>query len=169
MKHARDTAAVAVWNGKIFVSGGHALYDLKSTECFDPESGVWTELTEMPTALAYHSLVAYGNLLICLGGSNETMPASPVFAMQKGGKWMALPPKKYPCGWFSGIAFNGEIYAIGGREESGSDHPRVELFDGERWRDGPSLPFICYQPSCIIISQQVADRLCTYYNEQSYK
>lgn len=107
-----------VHNGKFCISGGHGYgTDLKSVECFDPESGVWTELTDMPTSLHSQSLISYENKLILVGGINGTSSANTVLELsnlEENGTWKALPSMKDCRFDFSAAVLDNEVFVMGG-------------------------------------------------------
>ena len=106
----RSRAAAAVWNGKFIVCGGYHDGDyLKSMECFDPESGVWTELSDMPTALVGHSRLSpmkksrasfaaavLDNEIFTMGGTDETDPDFDKCEIFNGRYWRDAP--HFPLG-----------------------------------------------------------------------
>ena len=167
METVRSWAATALWNDKIIISGGWSAEKtiIKTSECFDLEDSCWIDFPDMPTITGAHSLVTYKNKLILIGGGskeayNTVWELDPV---QKNAEWKPLPLMKYPSYQFPGIVLDNEIYAVGGQQGVNLPHlSRVEIFDGERWRDGPSLPYTWCLMSSVIIPQHFADRLCAY-------
>ena len=165
MKHARLFAAATLWNNKIIICGGRneEFTITKTAECYNPEDNRWTELTPSPKPLSGHSLVTYENKLILFGGwSDAVWELDP---QESNAKWKSLSPMKYPSAYFAGIIIDQEIYAIGGSQNKDLDLSRVEIFDGERWRDGAALPFTWADMSSVIIPQTLADRLSQYKKE----
>lgn len=73
-------------------------------ECFDPESGVWTELN-MPAPRYRHSLVSYGNQLILMGGKDERHPSSvwKLDPLEENRKWKELPSLNSSCFYPGGV------------------------------------------------------------------
>ena len=169
MKYARYCAAAAVCNGKIYICGGMGdkWVDMKSVECFDPESGVWTELTDMPRPPTYHSLVCYRNKLVVLGGVDGKEWPTTVLELdplEKNGQWKELSPLTSPSFVSVAAVLGREIFTIGW--DTTSDSPDVEIFDGINWRVGPSFPLkYCLPPSAVLIPQEFAYRLSSYPND----
>lgn len=167
MLYARSSAASAVWNGKLIICGGrdHENKVLKSVECFDPDSGVWRKLNDMPIALSGHTMVSYEDKLTVVGIS-EVTALSVMLEMnprEENGRWKELPSTNNCNAIFTAVALQNEIFAMGGRDEK-EDRCQVEIYDGEKWRNGPPLPYIrCTTPS-IVIPQYFADTLCNYCN-----
>ena len=169
MKEARIGAAVALWNNKIIICGG-SIDDTTVTgaEYYNPGDNRWIECTDLPTAIGAHSLVTYENKFILFGGgTNEVTNAVwELDPQESNSKWKSLPPLKYPSACFAGIILDQEIYAIGGLQKVDLVLyillSRVEIFDGERWRDGAALPYTWSFMSSVIIPQTLSDRLCHY-------
>lgn len=166
MKYPRSKAAAAVHQGKIIVSGGRCCGReiLSSVECLDPESGVWTELTQLPCRLCDHSLVSYGNQLILMGGCTQNLKITDsvlkLSPLEENGRWKKLSPMEYGRAGVSGVTVEGEVFVFGGGGKSRPALRRVEIFDGKEWRDGPALPFKCSSPFSLIIHQHLANLLC---------
>ena len=158
MKYGRCDAAAAVCNGKIYICGGYGYgVDLKSVECFDPESGVWTELTDMPTPRCFHSLVCYRNKLVVIGGwdgKQETTTVLELDPLDENGQWKELSPLLSPISVFVGVVLGREIFAI--------DSDKVQIFDGINWRVGSSPSIIPDYLSAVLVPQEFADRLSSY-------
>lgn len=171
MKYRRAFAAATACKGKIYVCGGWGEYmhPLRSVECFDPVSGSWIELTEMPRPRAGHSLTACGNKLILAGGHNGRKYSLSILEINphiENGKWEKLPPMGDPRPDISGIALGQALFTIG---KGGASNPlRVEIFDGNSWQEGPPLPFKSLFHSALLISQSLAGRLCKYQDKYAY-
>lgn len=163
MKYSRAQAAATVGNGKIYVCGGREGFHarLASVECFDPKSGVWTELTEMPTPLAGHSLVFYRTKLVLMGGRDDddrcTAAVLKLDPLKENGQWKKLRPMNNPCSDFTGIVLDREIITIDGK----SAPLQVEVYDGKKWQYKLSFPpETC--SSAVLIPPELGDRLCLY-------
>lgn len=159
MTYPRRAAAATVCNGKIYVCGGRTGQADRpnSVECFDLESGVWNELVALPIPLYGHSLVSYGHKLIVMGGYDERAYSSTVLELdplEENGQWRKLAPMSHGCAYFAGLVLDEDIYVIGGRDETGYTS-RVQIFNGNEWRDGPTLPSECRRPSAVVIPQRL--------------
>lgn len=167
MIHPRSGTAAAVWDDKIIVCGGWfktspktSTGQLRSMESYDLQTGRWTELSEMPRAVAGHSFVSRGNGLISLGGNDEKNNVSSLIwtmdPLAGHRVWKPFPQLGYSE--FSSLALDDEIYSIGGCDKK-TELGRVQIYNKERWRDGPILPYNCRNPFALIISQELADFL----------
>lgn len=158
MKYGRYNAAAASYHRKIVICGGtnKAGEVLDSVECFDTESGVWSELSRMIEPLCSHSLVFYKNMLILMGGmeGDDSVSQSYVYSLylpEDLGHWGVLPPMKYRRHHFGAIVFGNDIYAIGGHGRYIEHLTQVEIFNGTSWRNGPILPFDNSAHSTVLI------------------
>lgn len=122
MKCSRSHAAATVLKGKIIVCGGISGQNdiLNSIECFDPESGVWPMLNDLPTPLADHALVSDGSRLLLMGGSAVTDSCTGDVLkienpLDEEEQWKPVLPMRYRCWQFAGIAVGKEVFAIGDR------------------------------------------------------
>lgn len=166
MREERHDAAAAVCNGKIIVYGGRRDFftQLKSAECFDPESGVWTQLDDMPRILHAHCIVPNRNDLIIMGGCDSyRKPLNCVWKVtpneEGNGEWQELQPMKHACMWPSAVMLNGDIYAIGGMSLKEEDLKKVEVFHEGSWRKGPPLPIALCGFVTVVIPDHLADKL----------
>ena len=168
MNYPRSRAAAAVWNGKFIVCGGRdGSNPLKSVECFNPESGVWSELNDMPTPCNSHCLAPYGNNLILMGGKDERLHHDSVFEVSHlvgQGSWKELSPMKYFRSQFAVAILDGEIFVIGGFDRAYMD--KTEIFAGGSWRDGPALHYPCYAMSSVVIPPELANVLLNFTDDE---
>lgn len=161
MRHARHRAAAAVLSGKLVVCGGKCGgIIMKSVECFDPESGVWTELADMATSLSGHSMISYGNSLIIIGGEHLKQYNSVVELsnLEGNGTWRELPHMQTARASLSTEIFGNKIYAIGGWDGKAASN-QCEIFDGQNWKVGPLLPDGRWYMCCIVIPLHLAESL----------
>ena len=171
MKYGRFDAAAAVCNGKIYICGGigDGYASLKSVECFDPESGVWTELADMPTPRFQHSLVCYRNKLVVIGGADGRRRGPTTVLeldpLEENGQWKELSPFTSPISKPVGVVLGREIFAIGWYNTTDRS-TSVYIFNGINWRVGPSSPLNYCLPSCaVLVPPELADRLSSYPND----
>ena len=168
MKYGRSDVSAAVCNRKIYICGGigdDGYARLKSVECFDPESGVWTELTDMPTPRYDHSFVCYRNKLVVIGGwdgEGKTTTVLELDSFEENGQWKELSPLTSPSFVSVAAVLGREIITIGWDNDRDTD---VEIFNGINWRVSPSFPLALeyyLPPSAVLVPQEFADRLSSY-------
>ena len=63
MSVTRAAAAGLVFGGRLVVAGGYSTTDgestpMKSVECYDPDTNMWTMLADMPAARKYCAAAA---------------------------------------------------------------------------------------------------------------
>lgn len=131
---ARNSAASAVIDGKIYVVGGRqfleqpggkvANVNSASLEVFDPETGLWSVKAPMPQAAGGLGAAAADGRLYVVGGEQWT-PTKEVFAEgwvydPATDKWGALPDLNVPRHGLAAAAIEGRIYAIAGATETGA-------------------------------------------------
>lgn len=129
-------------------------------ELFDLGSGVWSELNDMPRALADHYLVPYGNRLMAVGVINKGT-SNCVLEMgnlEEKGEWKEQTEMVHTGLYLSTAKLGKEIFLIGGT--NGTQEWRgVDVYNGKRWRSGPSLPCSSCSLSAVAIPHELADLL----------
>lgn len=166
MKYARSGAAAAVWNGKIIVCGGLNNNEaVRSVECLDPDSYVWTEFKDMPLALWKPLLLPCGRDFIVLGVDKDMKEnvVMKLTGLENKGTWKQLPSMKEGSIELAASVLDGNVYVMGGWTAYGFDVKklsRVEIFDGNNWRNGPEFPTGCPDIISVVIPQTLADTLC---------
>ena len=71
MNISRESAACAVFQGEIVVTGGWNCGRLKTVEAYDHVGDVWRVMPEMIEARGVHGAVAMGNKLFVIGGGSQ--------------------------------------------------------------------------------------------------
>jgi hypothetical protein len=145
MPGPRDHAAVAEWDGRVFVSGGGELARREvhaNLWAYDPVADAWASLTPMPRARWQHAMVAIDGVLYVVGGLIEgTDDHSAVWAYDiAADAWRtglaALPtPREH----LAAVAADGRVVALGGR--MGPNLATVEIYDSlaDAWAGGPEM------------------------------
>jgi N-acetylneuraminic acid mutarotase len=124
MGTGRDQFAGGVINGKIYVFGGNGNPDatnLKSTEVYDPATGLWTQLAdnnhnggngveELTSAVVNGKLYVFG----AWGGGNGDINFNEVYD-PVGNTWTTLASKPTLVTAAVCTVYNGEIFLFGGR------------------------------------------------------
>ena len=125
---ARSQLSSAVWNNRIYVTGGfNATPTYQTTVYVSPQlnsggdiSSNWTSTTGFNVARAGHTVIAYGNNLYILGGYDGTNYLSDVQFAQIAsngtvGSWTYTTSLPYGLRQADGFASNGYMYLFGGR------------------------------------------------------
>ncbi|MEL6858888.1 MAG: kelch repeat-containing protein [Pseudomonadota bacterium] len=129
-------------------------------------SGVWRLGTALPYAVQEIYPTRHNGRIHLAGGfiaKDQTISGATdqhiAYDLQSG-VWETLAPLPRARHHPNLISFNGTLLAIGGFEVGGADavwqmQAGIWIFDGETWRDGPSLP----QPNGESVLAVIADRL----------
>ena len=136
---ARNSAAAAVIDGKIYVVGGRRMVkqadgrqrpvNVATLEVYDPATKRWETRAPMPQAQGGLAAAAYGGKLYAFGGE-QFVPSSKVFADAwvydpEADRWSALPPMPTPRHGHGAAVVGNRIFSIGGGEKVGVGASRV--------------------------------------------
>lgn len=131
---ARNSAASAVIDGRIYVVGGRQYLqqpdgsavnvNSAALEVFDPASGLWSVRAPMPQAAGGLAAAAVDGKLYVFGGEQWT-PTKEVFAEgwvydPATDEWAALPALNVPRHGLAAAAIDGRIHAFGGAAQTGA-------------------------------------------------
>ena len=136
MDTPRACHGVVSAQGKLFAVGGRGQNDqgdyqhLKSVECFDPSTGVWTNINPMNETRQWPGVAVLGDKLFAIGGSDKAYnPLSSVECLDlsvPNSAWTPVAPMTMPRYGFGVTVTGGKIYAIGG---DGGVSSSMECFD----------------------------------------
>lgn len=146
-------------DGKIYRLGGFTARNHKGekpnlqsqadVDVFDPETGKWTELTDLPEPRSSYDADVLGDRVYVIGGWNLgggrgsghwLKTAWSADLTQRPLKWEEITPPPFQRRAVAVAAYAGEIYAIGGMAD-GETTRRVDIYNPEtgEWRRGPEL------------------------------
>nr|WP_145548723.1 kelch repeat-containing protein [Variovorax boronicumulans] len=132
---ARNSAASAVIDGRIYVAGGRQALpqpdgslrqvNLATLEVFDPSTGTWQTRAPMPQAQGGLAAAAHGGKLYVFGGEQWT-PEHKVFADSwvydpAADRWTALPPLPTPRHGLGAATVGKRIHVFGGGLQVGGN------------------------------------------------
>jgi N-acetylneuraminic acid mutarotase len=141
MPRARGAGGVAVYRGKIYYVGG--LHDGRAVawvDAYDPETGTWEQLPDMPRARDHFQAAVVGDRLYAIGGRDvdidATTPAVDVLDLRRRQWRQGLAPLPTPRGGFAVAVAGEEILVIGG-EGGGTAFDTVESYNTRTntWRE----------------------------------
>lgn len=136
---ARNSAAAAVIDDKIYVVGGRQMLkqadgrqrpvNLATLEVYDPVTKRWETRAPMPQAQGGLAVAAYDGKLYAFGGE-QFVPASKVFPDAwvydpKTDRWSALPAMPTPRHGHGAAVVGNRIFLMGGGEKVGVGASRV--------------------------------------------
>lgn len=156
----RGSAGLAVYNNKFYLLGGNTIgHDggyVPYFDEFDPQTGIWSELTDAPRSRDHFQATIVGDKLYAIGGRLTGGPGG-LFEPQvpevdiynfNSASWITLDPSKnlpHPRSGLAVIVFNDEIFTIAGESTfgTGTNSPRdlVQAFDPttETWSNKASI------------------------------
>lgn len=147
------------YDGKVYRIGGFAarnhegekadLHSVANVDVFDPETGKWTELTDLPEPrssfdadmMGSHVYVIGGWTLSGKGGDAQWLKTAWTADLSKRPiKWEAITPPPFQRRAVAVAAYEDEIYVIGGMGDEGATR-KVAIYNPKtkKWRDGPAL------------------------------
>lgn len=150
----RDGPSSATIAGAIYIVGGISEFrdDFRfaasedRVERFDPRSGEWTRLPNLPRRLNHVNLAAVGHTLLALGGHTEDFDAGAAtgesFAYDtRARRWTRIAEMPTPRGGAGTAVIGDRVYVVGGKRGHAS-LSAVESYDvsEDRWRAHADMP-----------------------------
>jgi N-acetylneuraminic acid mutarotase len=141
----RESAACTVYNGKIYVFGGHdGTSPITSAVAYDPGTDTWATLAALPTARNWVQAAVVGSLIYVIGGSDSGGTAQNLVDIYDPvtDTWTAgavMPTAR------TGLvleAMNGLLYALGGDDGTGVRIATTEIYNpaADTWSTGADMP-----------------------------
>ncbi|MEK6543109.1 MAG: kelch repeat-containing protein, partial [Elusimicrobiota bacterium] len=138
MPTARNLAAAAVVDNKIYVIGGSG-GSQRENQRYDPITDTWATMTQMPTARTNLTAVALNRKIYAIGGFTG-VPRDEVEEYDPDtDSWTSKADMPTARRLSAAVALAGKIYVIGGND--GSTIGTVEIFDpvANLWQAGPDM------------------------------
>jgi N-acetylneuraminic acid mutarotase len=125
-------------------------HSLASSACFDPQTGKWQPLPDLPQGRSSHDAVVVGEKIFVLGGWRMNGAGKPSTWHRTA---LVLDLKRQPLKWEAiaqpfqrralvAAVHGGKVYVLGGIADDGAVEQTVNLFDPatNTWTTGPDLP-----------------------------
>jgi N-acetylneuraminic acid mutarotase len=107
-------------NGKVYVMGGDTgdgpgQRQLASAEVFDPATGAWSAIADMPTPRNSMGAAVLEGKVYVMGGFDGSFILNSTEAFDPAtGSWAAVAEMSVARHWPAAAALNGRVYAVGG-------------------------------------------------------
>lgn len=130
---AAYAVAVAAWDGKLFTFGGYssAAGAMKRTRCYDIATDTWSEKTDIPGTVRYHTAVTIGDKIYLYGGMVDGVVSGKVYiydpvANNWGNGAVGLVSHSHAA-----AVIDGMMYAYGGKPDNviGTGHGAVRRYN----------------------------------------
>ncbi|MGF9644002.1 kelch repeat-containing protein [Paenibacillus sp. MABNS29] len=114
----RGTVSAAVYDGKIYITGGEPIND--KLDIYDPITNEWKKGKSLPKVVAGHGSQFVNGKLLVIGGFNIYNNASAdVYEYDPStDSWTTKASLSTPRRYITSALVNGKVYAIGGFDES---------------------------------------------------
>ncbi|XP_049306550.1 kelch-like protein 3 [Bactrocera dorsalis] len=150
----RYAAAEVTLNGKIYIIGGKSgRNDLKSVECYNPNSNTWTSCADMTECHYYPGVAAHNGHIYLLGYFSGNRNVERYDPQQD--TWSKICSLKVGDGFKACVSLDNKLWAIGGNSGSiFSGKNCVSVYDEEndRWGQKCSLPETSIH-SCFVVPE----------------
>ena len=153
-------AGLVAWRGNLYRLGGlvpgntedekETLTSLADFARFDPDTGKWTSLPDLPEPRSSHDAVVAGDTLYSGGGWNmsgpdrehvwhDTVIALNLNQPDKGWRTIQQPFKRRAIAM---AAADGKLFFMGGMDDNNDTSRAVDIYDLKqgKWSSGPELP-----------------------------
>jgi N-acetylneuraminic acid mutarotase len=150
--------ALVAHQGKLIRVGGFTaknaegeendLWSQAAVAAFDPSSGEWSDLPELPEPRSSHDAAVLDGTLYVIGGwklhgkdNREWHQTAWALDLTKADEWKALPAPPFERRALAVAAHDGRLFAIGGMQKEGGPCTKVSIFDpkSRTWSEGPSI------------------------------
>ena len=160
MPTPRSCLGAAVLNGVVYVVGGENYsFPLKTTESFDPSTGLWRTLSPTSTARSDVAVVTCGGKVYAIGGKGpgglKCLASVEAFDPARN-QWSPVASMKFPRRNAAAVTVEEKVLVIGGY--SGNEALRsVEMYDPARdeWSECPPLCGARSHASAVLYNQLV--------------
>ncbi|XP_051943943.1 kelch-like protein 18 isoform X2 [Hippocampus zosterae] len=146
MSASRSAAGVTVFDGRIFVSGGHdGLQIFNTVEYYNHHTNRWHASSPMSNKRCRHGAASLGSHLYAVGGYDGSgfLSGAEVFSSASG-QWSHLVAMNTRRSRVSLVAASGRLYAVGGYDGQ-TNLGSVEMFNPDTGRWTFMAPMACHE------------------------
>ncbi|XP_041103572.1 kelch-like protein 18 isoform X3 [Polyodon spathula] len=146
MSASRSAAGVTVFEGRIYVSGGHdGLQIFNSMEYYNQHTSSWHPVAGMMNKRCRHGSAALGSKLYVAGGYDGSgfLSMAEVYS-SAADQWSFLVPMNTRRSRVSLVANCGRLYTVGGYDGQ-SNLNSVEMYDAETNTWTFMAPMVCHE------------------------
>uniref|UniRef100_A0A4W4G7U8 BTB domain-containing protein n=1 Tax=Electrophorus electricus TaxID=8005 RepID=A0A4W4G7U8_ELEEL len=146
MSASRSAAGVTVFEGRIFVSGGHdGLQIFNTVEYYNQHTALWHPSTPMMNKRCRHGASSLGSQLYVVGGYDGSafLSGAEIYSSMTD-QWSQLVAMNTRRSRVSLVAARGRLYAVGGYDGQ-SNLNSVEVYDPEISRWTFMAPMSCHE------------------------
>ncbi|WP_108812039.1 Kelch repeat-containing protein [Sphingorhabdus sp. Alg231-15] len=149
LPRALHHVAMAADDQHVYASGGYVALPFETDKAaglfrYDPDTGIWTEISKLPHPIGQHAMTHFGGALYLIGGQDDGQDLDTMWRYDIADKtWLAL--SSMPTARHShAIGRSGPLlYVTGGRSaEFGSEMKQVDVYHltEDRWGKLPNMP-----------------------------
>ena len=143
MPAGRFMHAAQEQDGRVYLFGGRTFAETRLVWAFDPETGHYDELPELPTVQNGLGSAAHGGLLYAVGGANAFGIALPTLrSFDPSVREWSDALELMPTGRRDAAVavLDGELWVVGGDNNGALQAVEVYDIEADAWRAGPVLP-----------------------------
>eukprot|EP00079_Xenopus_tropicalis_P036279 XP_017950050.1 PREDICTED: kelch-like protein 18 isoform X2 [Xenopus tropicalis] len=146
MSSNRSAAGVTVFEGRIYVSGGHdGLQIFNTVEYYNHHTATWHPVASMMNKRCRHGAASLGSkMYICGGYEGSAFLSVAEVYNSMADQWYLITPMNTRRSRVSLVANCGRLYAVGGYDGQ-SNLNSVEMYDPETNRWTFMAPMVCHE------------------------
>ncbi|MEE6467543.1 hypothetical protein FKM82_007301 [Ascaphus truei] len=146
MSSNRSAAGVTVFEGRIYVSGGHdGLQIFNTMEYYNHHTATWHPMAGMLNKRCRHGAASLGSkMFICGGYDGSAFLSVAEVYNSMADQWYLITPMNTRRSRVSLVANCGHLYAVGGYDGQ-SNLNSVEMYDSETNRWTFMTPMVCHE------------------------
>jgi len=131
--------------------------DLNAAFVYNMDSKKWCQLPNLPMKWRSHASVEFNSKIYLIGGASGFFDQLAKVYSFDGTTYKREADLAHGRSDHSAIVVNGKIYVVAGQGQSSDDDTgkSVEIFDGTKWTNGPSLNQKRWRPALVNFRDQL--------------